>query len=116
MVLTRPVTPSSLELCQEIGNVIGVLNSDAEVVGVVREFPEVIGVDDKPSADALLQAGIELVAAVPAGWASRLAPKTFCARPAAARGARKEQVLVERRFEGPWSRRRATRYLVVWMR
>jgi len=26
MVLTRAVTPSSLELCQEIGNVIGVLN------------------------------------------------------------------------------------------
>jgi len=25
-VLTRAVTPSSLELCQEIGNVIGVLN------------------------------------------------------------------------------------------
>ena len=27
MVLTRPVTPSSLELCQEIGNVMVVFSS-----------------------------------------------------------------------------------------
>ena len=94
----RVSKPSNFELCQEIGNVIGVLNRRVEIERVVGVFPEVVRVHDNCFADLLLEAGIELVAiAGPDGW--RGSDEAVLLQAARAGRARKNQVLVERRFE-----------------
>ena len=58
----------------------GGVQQRAEVVGAMRELPEIVGVDQQVSADGLLEAGVELVAAARARMGA-IAPKTFCASP-----------------------------------
>ena len=77
VVLTRPVTPSSFELCQAIGKRDGRIQQRVEVVGVVRVLPEVVGVDQQKPADRLLQAGIELIPVARAACGTPTEPNTF---------------------------------------
>ena len=59
----------------------GGVEQRAEVVGVVRVFPEVIRVDQQELAERLLETGVELVADSRLRWAAPTDPNTFCARP-----------------------------------
>ena len=58
----RNETLSSLDLGQEIGNVIGVLQSGKIERGVVRVLPEIVRVYFKVLTESLAEAGIELIA------------------------------------------------------
>ena len=63
MVLMRAETPSSLDCFQPIGNVIGRAEERIEVESIARVLAEIAHVHQNPSAQALLNAGVILIAA-----------------------------------------------------
>ena len=76
----------------------GRIEEHTEIVPVVGILPKIIRVDDHPTADALLQSDIELIAITRLDR-RRLRAEDILRQTTPARPARQDQVLIERRFE-----------------
>ena len=97
-VLTRPGDAVELRIVPGDGERDGGVQQRAEVVRVVGELPEIVGVHQEEFADGLLEAGIELIAESGLNGDGGRA-EDILRKSAGAGGARKQQVLIERRFE-----------------